>query len=91
MPPRPQFPRVWTGDSLGALKLRAGSREEARARSQLLNGEGLTFMVLGKMEEMDGTSTVNGPDVVRTSRQPWSGDQERAHQSGSWETLRHQC
>lgn len=25
------------------------------------------------LEDMDGASTVNGPDVLRISRQPWSG------------------
>lgn len=55
---------------LTALKPGAGAREEARARGQLLKRQGLTFMVL---EEMDGASTVNGPEVVRISRQPWSG------------------
>ena len=30
----------------------------------------LTFIVL---EETSGASTVNGPDVLRISRQPWSG------------------
>lgn len=48
----------------------AGSREEARAGSQLLEGKRLTFMVLEKTDERDGTSTVNGPDVVRISWQP---------------------
>lgn len=75
-----------------ALKPGAGPRKEARPGSRLLD-ESLTFMVLELMEERDGTSTVNGPDVVRISRQPWSGgaggDQERVHQNGSGETLRH--
>lgn len=39
-------------------------------------------MVQKVLEEKDGISTVNGPDVVRISRQPWSGGQERAHQNG---------
>lgn len=30
-------------------------------------------MVQKVLEEKDGISTVNGPDVVRISRQPWSG------------------
>lgn len=34
-------------------------------------------MVLEVTEERDGTSTVNGPDVVRISRQPWSGGGRR--------------
>lgn len=55
-----------------ALKPGTGSRKEARAGSLLLD-ERLTFMILELMEERDGTSTVNGPDVVRISRQPWSG------------------
>ena len=47
-------------------------------------------MVLEEMDESDGTSTVNGPDVVRISRQPWSGSHERGNQNGSGEALRHQ-
>lgn len=56
--------------------------------------ERLTFMVrgvreeleeLGELEERDGTSTVNGPDVVRISKHPCSGwgsqEREREHQN----------
>lgn len=45
-------------------------------------GEGLTFMVLEGTEEtekMDGTSTVNGPDVVRISWQPCSVRGKKGH------------
>lgn len=70
----------------------AGGRvqEGGKGRGLLLSGEGLTFMVQEVLEARDGTSTVNGPDVVRISRQPWSGGQERVHQNRSGGTLRHQ-
>lgn len=71
--------------------------EEVRAGGQLHHGEGLTFMVLEEKEEMDGTSTVNGPAVVRISRQPWSGGvgrgsirRELGRPGESQETLGHQ-
>lgn len=63
-------------------------QEGGKGRSQLLSGEGLTFMVQEILEERDGTSTVNGPDVVRICRQPSSGGQERERQNGSGEPLR---
>lgn len=55
----------------------------ARAGSKLLEESGLTFMVLEEVDESHGTSTVNGPDVLRISRQPWSGGQERVDQERS--------
>ena len=74
--PRPQIPRVWPllgPSSLGQVQ---GGGKGWQPAPQ---GEGLTFMVLEKTDERDGTSTVNGPDVVRISRQPWSGSRERMY------------
>lgn len=46
---------------------------EERDGTSMVDEPSLTFVVLEGVEERDGTSTVNGPDVVRISRQPWSG------------------
>lgn len=41
------------------------------------------------LEETSGASTVNGPDVLRISRQPWSGAGGGVSE-WVWEARRHQ-
>lgn len=71
VPPRPS--NGGTGSLPGLGPECTGGRDAFRAPQPGAGPgrrRGLTFMVL---EETSGASTVNGPDVLRISRHPWSG------------------